>query len=130
MRYCIIIDNKIKEEFSSQSEADVKLNKLIEKEKSKVDKFNIQIDTGNGKNNKVKIKKPRIPDIKLVKIPEITMGLKIYNQDNRFIGEIVGESEKLWFTKKSENQVILDPWMKENFEGKYILGLFKVVEED
>ena len=30
--------------------------------------------------------------------------------------------------KKSEDQIILDPWLKDNFEDKYINGIFVVGE--
>ena len=98
MRYCIIINNKIKEEYDSETEALPRL---------------------------------KLKNSKLVKIPDICIGLKIYSNQNdeiKYIGEIVDESENLWFTRKSEKQDILDPWMNGNFEQKYIDGIF-VVEE-
>lgn len=98
MRYCIIINDKIKEEYDLESQALPRL---------------------------------KLKNSKLVKIPDICIGLKIYNNQNdeiKYIGEIVDESENLWFTRKSEKQDILDPWLKDNFEQKYIDGIF-VVEE-
>ena len=128
MRYCIVIKNKIKEEYSNLSEATQKLDKINSKLND--DKKNSKIKT----NVKFKDNKP-----KLVIIPDIAVGLKVYSKNDssnyndidntiRFIGEIISESDNLWFTKKSEDQLILDPWLKDNFEDKYINGIFVVGE--
>ena len=122
MRYCIVIKNKIKKEYSNLSEATQKLNKINSKLNN------------NEKNNKVKTNvKFKDNKPKLVIIPDIAVGLKVYGKDNqdssiRFIGEITQESGSLWFTKKHEDQLILDPWLKDNFEDKYINGIFVIGE--
>lgn len=97
MRYCIIINDKIKEEHPTLEEVTPRL---------------------------------KLKNSKLVIIPDIGIGLKIYSADNRFIGEIVDESDNLWFTRKTDDEVIPTPWMKENFEEKYIRGLFIVGDEN
>ena len=117
MRYCITINNKLKEEFLTLEEAKLKQQKHLEK----IDKQQVNI-----KSN-VKFKKPTV---KIIIIPNISIGLKIYSADNRFIGEIIEESDNLWFTRKTDDEVILTPWMKENFEDKYVRGLFVVNVEN
>lgn len=96
MKYCIVVNNKIKEEHDTQLQAELRLTKI--------------------KNST------------LIKIPEIKIGLKIYNSENsKFMGEIVDQSDVLWFTKKREedNNEILTPWMKSSFVDKFIKGLFR-----
>lgn len=116
MKYYITINNQIKEQYSSLEEAEFKLQKHIEK----IEKQQAKI-----KSN-VKFKKPKV---KIVQIPEICVGLKIYNTEDKFIGEIVDESDNLWFTRKSDNEEITTPWLKENFQQKYVDGLFVVGDD-
>lgn len=117
MKYCIVINDKIKEEYSTLEEAQLKQQKYLEKFNKKQEKI---------KSN-VKFKKP---DIKIIQIPEIGIGLKVYSAEDKFIGEIVKETNCLWLTKKTEDQKLLSPWMKSTFEDKYVRELFIIDDKD
>lgn len=122
MRFCLILNNKIIKEYSSLEEAQSNLQKHQDKLDKQEQKKSAKVKTN------VKSKKNIL---KLVQIPNICIGLKVYNSESKFIGEIISESDNLWFTRKSnnDNDQIPTPWLKENFEQKYIDELFIVGDD-
>jgi hypothetical protein len=133
MRYCIISDNIIKYEYSTLEQAKQKLNKLNEKKSKENDKSN-KATKSNKANKANKIKKNQSKNYKIVKIPEFKIGLKLYRKLDddsiKYLGEIVQDAGCLWFSKKYEKQNILNPWLKDSFEDKYIKGLLVVGDNE
>lgn len=101
MKYIITCNGFVKDTFDNLPDSQVKLNKY---------------QTNNKKNNIYKI----------ISIPDIGIGLKFYScQTGLLVGEIMEESENLWFSKRKEDQSMLDPWLKCDFERKYVEELIR-----
>lgn len=60
-------------------------------------------------------KKEKCP-LKIILVPEMRVGAKIYRSDGQYLGKAVYETCNLWGISRSEDEAMPDPYVKQRME--------------
>lgn len=67
------------------------------------------------KRLKYHYKKEKCP-LRIIPIPEMKVGAKIYKSDGQYLGKVVYETCSLWGISRSEDETMPDPYGKQRME--------------